>query len=128
MDSEVEKELKKLYSSRLKDKRQSKTKRRLKGEADPQSFSKILPNYFKESPQTLSKIDETRALIAWEKYVGESAAIYSRAVRVRSGTITVKVTNPLWMQQLYLLKEQILKHYRKDFPHLKIKSIYFTHE
>ena len=115
MDSEVEKELKKLYSSRLKDKRQSKTKRRLKGEADPQSISKILPSYFKESPQTLSKIDETRALIAWEKYVGESAAAQSQAVRIRGGTLTVKVQSPIWMQQLYLLKEKILLVFEKLF-------------
>lgn len=126
MDSELDKDLKKLYSSRLKDKRQSKSRRRLKGEADPQSISKILPTYFKESPQTLSKIDETRALIAWENYVGESAASQSQAVRLRAGTITVKVLSPIWMQQLLLLKENILRLYRRDFPQLKIKNIFFT--
>lgn len=126
MDSEVEKDLKKIYSSRLKDKRQSKSKRRLRGEADPQSFSKLLPNYFKENPKTLSKIDETRALIAWEKYVGESAANQSQATSLRSGTLTVKVGNPIWMQQLLLLKDKLLKLYRRDFPQLKIRNIYFT--
>ncbi|MBM4315925.1 MAG: DUF721 domain-containing protein [Deltaproteobacteria bacterium] len=126
MDSDSEKELKKIFSSRLKDKRQSKTKRRLRGEADPQAFGTLLPGYFKQSPNTITKIEETRALIAWEKYVGESAAQQSQAIRLRSGTLTVKVSNPIWMQQLLLLKEKILKLYRKDFPSLVIRSIYFT--
>jgi hypothetical protein len=126
MDSEVDKDLKELFRDRLKDKRQSKSKRRLKGEAAPQSISGILPTYFKQSPDTLKKIDETRALIAWEKYVGEAVATQSQAVKIRSGTLTVKVTSPLWMQQLLLLKERILKHYRKDFPQLRINNIFFT--
>lgn len=126
MVSDAEKDLKKLYSDRLKDKRQSKTKRRLRGEATPQPLGNLLPNYFDKSPQTLNKIEETRALIAWEKYVGESAAAHAQAIRLRAGTITVKVVSPLWMQQLSLLKDRILKHYRRDFPNLKVKNIFFT--
>jgi predicted nucleic acid-binding Zn ribbon protein len=126
MSSEVEKELKKLYADRLKDKRQSRTKRRARIEAEPQSLSRIIPNYFTKNPKTLSKIEETRALISWEKYVGESAASQSQAVRLRHGTLTVKVSSPIWMQQLSFLKERILRHYRKDFPNLKITNIFFT--
>lgn len=126
MGSDVEKHLRKIYSDRLKDKRQSKTKRRLRGEASPQPLGNLLPSYFDKSPQTLNKIEETRALIAWEKYVGESAATQSQAIRLRAGTLTVKVLSPLWMQQLSLLKDRILKNYRRDFPRLKIKNIFFT--
>ncbi len=126
MASEVEKDLKKLYADRLKDRRQSKTRRRLRAEASPQALTQLLPIYFDKSPQTLSKIEETRALISWEKYVGESAASQSQAVRLRAGTLTVKVLSPIWMQQLSLFKDRILKHYRRDFPNLKIRNIFFT--
>lgn len=121
-----EKELKKVYAARLKDKRQAKSRRRLRGEASPQSLLTLLPSYFGKNPETLSKIETSRALIAWSKYVGESAASQSQAVRLRGGTLTVKVVSPIWMQQLSLLKDKILKNYRRDFPSLKIKNIFFT--
>jgi len=120
-----EKELKRLYSDRLKDRRQSKSKRRLRGEASPQALSNLLPSYFSKNPETMTKIETSRALIAWSKYVGDSAAAQSQAIRLRAGTLTVKVTSPLWMQQLSLLKGKILQHYRRDFPGLKIKKYFF---
>jgi predicted nucleic acid-binding Zn ribbon protein len=126
MSSDAEKELKKIYADRLKDKRQSRTKRRQRIEAHPQALGRLLPAYFTQSPKTLAKIEENRALLAWEKYVGESAAAVSKAVRFRGGTLTVRVSSPLWMQQLLLLKERILKHYQKDFPGLQVRSIFFT--
>ncbi|MCX6102536.1 MAG: DUF721 domain-containing protein [Proteobacteria bacterium] len=125
MSSEIEKNLTKLYADRLKDKRQSRTKRRIRIEAGPQPLGIILPRYFNGSPQTLSKIEETRALISWEKYVGEAAATHSQAVRLRAGTLTVRVTSPIWMTQLSLLKNGILKKYKKDFPRLRIHNVFF---
>lgn len=119
-------ELKDLFQKRLKDRRQSRTRRRIRIDASPKAFNDILPDFFDESPNTMKKIEETRALIAWEKYVGKAAAQYSKAVRLVNGSLTVRVSDPLWMQQLLLLKQDFLRNYRKDFPKLGIQNIFFT--
>jgi predicted nucleic acid-binding Zn ribbon protein len=74
----------------------------------------------------MRRIDESRACLAWEALVGPSAARFSQALRVRQGTLIVRVPDPLWMQQLSLLKYELLKKYRAKFPQLQIKDIYFT--
>ena len=76
--------------------------------------------------QALKKIEETKALEAWADYVGPSAAEVSTALKVRSNTLIVKVTDPLWMQQLTFLKRDLLSRFKADFPKLRIRNIYFT--
>ena len=48
------------------------------------------------------------------------------AARIRSGTLTVIVRDPVWMQQLTFLKQGILAKYKQDFPKLGLHQIYFS--
>jgi predicted nucleic acid-binding Zn ribbon protein len=121
-----DKELMQLYRARLKDKSQSRSRRRRRLENTPQPFSELLGLLFKNDSEALRRIEESRALLAWPDCVGDCAARVSEALKLRSGTLIVWVRDPLWMQQLSLLKYELLKKYRESFPKLEIRDIYFT--
>jgi len=119
-------DLLKLFRQRRKDRVQSKTKRRKALESSLQPMGDLLGNYFQGNPEALKKIEETRALMAWETYVGSAAARVTQALRLRGNMLVVRVPDPLWMQQLSFLKHELIKKYAKDFPRLKIREIFFT--
>ena len=121
-----DKELMALYRSRLKDRAQSVTRRRRQIERPLQPFSELLTQYFGKNSEAMQKIEESRAILAWESFVGEAAARFSQAQRVRGDTLIVRVADPLWMQQLSLLKYELLKKYQAMFPRLQLTNIFFT--
>src|SRR3954464_9836067 len=108
MGRDEEKELAQLHRLRRRDRQQATTKRRRQGEDLPHSFASLLSAFFKADPEVLAQIEETKGLEAWPKYVGEAAARVSHASRIRNGTLTVIVRDPIWMQQLSFLKNGIL--------------------
>ena len=73
-------------------------------------------------------MQESKALEAWARYVGEAASKVSRAIRLRNGQLTVVVKDPMWMQQLSFLKNGIINRYKTEFPHLGIRDIYFSRQ
>src|SRR5262249_52493297 len=115
------------YRSRVKDFKYAKSRRKKALEMGPARLGEALLSFFqKESPQTLNKIEENRALLAWENYVGQVASKHTRALRIRQKTLVVLVQDSLWMQQLSLLKNELLKKSRRDFPKLGLNDIFFT--
>ena len=125
-EPDKEKELLELYRNRLRDRAQSRTRRRKAIESSPRKISALLPEFFAGDPEAVRRIEETKAILAWDALVGTVAARFSQALRVRNGTLTVRVKEPLWMQQLSMLKHELLKKYRLQFPKLGIKDIFFT--
>ncbi len=121
-----EKDFIELHRKRRRDRQQATTKRRRLGQEAPKPFSDLLKAFFQKDPEALAQIEETKALEAWAKYVGEAAARVSRASRARNGVLTVVVKDPVWMQQLSFLKQGILARYREDFPRLGLKNIFFS--
>lgn len=126
MDNEDEKRLLVIQNKRRRDRQQATTKRRRKGEEKPPVMADLLAAFFRSDPETLAQIEIRKALDAWPKYVGEAAARVSQGVRLHNGTLTVRVTDPVWMQQLSFLKHGIVAKYRQDFPKLAIRDIFFT--
>lgn len=125
-EKEDEKELLIIQRKRRRDRQQATTKRRRQGEELPNSFKSLLSAFFKADPEALQQIEESKAMEAWPRYVGEAASRVSTAARIRSGTLTVIVRDPVWMQQLSFLKQGILARYRLDFPKLGLTQIYFS--
>ncbi|NBX92038.1 MAG: DUF721 domain-containing protein [Proteobacteria bacterium] len=124
-DSKSEQELLELYKRRVSDRKKGLAARRKRHIARPQKANEILAAFFKDQPETLKKMDEARALLAWNRYVGPEAAPFSEAIKVNGHEIVVLVSDPLWMHQLVLLKNQILKLYKRDFPRLRIDNLFF---
>jgi hypothetical protein len=125
-DDKAEQELLKLQLKRRRDLQQATTKRRRLGQEAPKPFGDLLNVFFRKDPEILKQIEETRALEAWPNYVGEAAARVSKAARIRNGTLTVVIRDPLWMQQLSFLKQGIIRRYQADFPKLGIREIFFS--
>lgn len=119
-------ELAQLYYKRVRDNKQAKTRRRKSMEQIPKKMDMLLNEYFEEDSAALRQIEESRAVMAWPKYVGDSAALVSKARHIRNNTLIVAVSDPLWMQQLSLLKQVLLRRYRTDFPRVNIRDIFFT--
>jgi len=122
----TEAELLELLRTRQGDRRKERLGRRKKGSAAfPQKASDILNDFFKNEPQALRKMKESQAILKWPHYVGKEAAKVSKALKLRDQELIVLVSDGLWMHQLMLLKQEILKRYRKDFPELKIQQLFF---
>ena len=121
-----DRELLSLYLARKKDRAQATTRRRKQREATPLPVGDLLNDFFGKDPRALRRLEESRALLAWERFVGEVAARVCVAQRIRGNTLIVRVPDPLWMQQLSLLKQELLAKYREAFPRLRLNDIFFT--
>ena len=50
------------------------------------------------------RLSRYQAWLVWDKIVGEQIARRARPLRLREGVLEVRVDNPVWMQQLQMLK------------------------
>lgn len=73
-------------------------------------------------------LDETlsryQAWLIWDQVVGAQIANRARPLRFRQGILEIQVDHPVWMQQLQMMKPQILAKLRAQLPHADITDIY----
>ena len=82
-------------------------KRRRKTE-EPSTLGDILGRYLDQSGLR-PKIREQKILDVWDELVGKAIAEVTQPVRVRNRSLQVKVTHPVWMQQLQFHKKLIIQ-------------------
>jgi predicted nucleic acid-binding Zn ribbon protein len=70
-----------------------------------------------------SRLDEYRVFGQWEKSVGPVIARHARPQTVRGKKLTLVVDSPAWMQQLSLLKPEILEKVNRNLGKGAIKEI-----
>ena len=70
-----------------------------------------------------SRLDEYRVFGQWEKSVGPAIARHARPQTVRGKKLTLIVDSPAWMQQLSLLKPQIIEKVNRNLGKETIKDI-----
>lgn len=124
--TEEERRLQEIFLARRRDRAQLKSRRQKTIDAPLRKFDSLIEGMFQEDRQTLRKIEETRACLAWEQLVGPTAARFSHAQRMRGPQLVVKVSDPLWLTQLSLLKTELLQKYQTQFPQLGIRDIFFV--
>ncbi len=66
-----------------------------------------------------------RVFLAWKKLVGELLAERSHPVKLQNNVLFVGVQNSAWMQELILLKADILDKYKSQFGE-DLQDIVFT--
>ncbi len=66
-----------------------------------------------------------QAVECWSEVVGKKIAENSRAVKVESGVLWVKVRNSVWLQHLSMLKKQIMWKINEYTGYNSIRDIYF---
>lgn len=70
------------------------------------------------------QISRHQAWLIWDQLVGKQIAARARPQRLRRGVLEVRVDHPVWMQQLHLLKPQILRKINARLPTAGITDIY----
>jgi len=70
------------------------------------------------------KLEEYRVWLVWEACVGPQIASQARPLRLRDGVLEVRVSQPVWMQQLQLLKPQLLAKLNQRLDSAPLKDIY----
>tara|TARA_Y100001970_G_C14093409_1_gene781278 strand:+ start:623 stop:898 length:276 start_codon:yes stop_codon:yes gene_type:complete len=72
-----------------------------------------------------SAINQEAAIILWEEAVGEVVSSVTKAERVESGTLTVKVETAVWRQELHMQKEEVINKINKKIGTKAIREIRF---
>ena len=66
-------------------------------------FDKMIKKYGLES-----QVRQHEALFLWEKVVGENIAKHSKTEKISYGKLIVKVDSPVWRNELFFQKAEIL--------------------
>jgi hypothetical protein len=71
-----------------------------------------------------TRLQQYRALVVWDEVVGPQIAARTRPEKIRDGVLEVCVDQPTWMQQLQLLKPQILAKLNARLGDAPLREIY----
>ena len=81
--------------------------------------------------QSLKRFDLSQRLDAygvwpiWNDVVGKTIARNAQPEKIRNGTLFVKVTSPVWMQQLQFMKEMIVDKINQRLNCAAVKNLFF---
>lgn len=81
--------------------------------------------------QSLKRLDLTPRLEEygiwpiWNEVVGKAIANNAQPEKIRNGTLFVKVSSPVWMQQLQFMKEMIAEKLNQRLKSDAVKTIFF---
>ncbi|WP_303722365.1 DUF721 domain-containing protein [Malonomonas rubra] len=70
------------------------------------------------------RLSRYQVWMIWDQVVGKQIANRARPLRFRQGILEVQVDHPVWMQQLQMLKPQILAKLHAQLPKADITDIY----
>jgi Dna[CI] antecedent DciA-like protein len=72
-----------------------------------------------------ARLDEYGVWPIWNEVVGKTIAKNAQPEKIRNGTLIVKVTSPVWMQQLQFMKEMIVQKLNHRLKNDTVKSVFF---
>src|ERR1043166_4717238 len=72
------------------------------------------------------RLDEYGIWPVWNEVVGKPVARNAQPERIRNGTLFVKITSPVWMQQLQYMKEMIADNINQRLKAEVVKNIFFV--
>jgi predicted nucleic acid-binding Zn ribbon protein len=94
---------------------------------DPQidRLGEVLDHSLKRFALSL-RLDEYRVWPIWNDTVGATVARNAQPEKIRNGTLFVKVTSPVWMQQLQYMKEMIAEKLNQRLKSEVVRNIFFV--
>ncbi|HZD39211.1 MAG TPA: DUF721 domain-containing protein [Terriglobales bacterium] len=72
-----------------------------------------------------SRLNEYGVWPIWDEVVGPTVARNAQPEKIRNGTLFVKVTSTVWMQQLQYMKDVILEKLNQRLGSVIVKKIFF---
>lgn len=73
-----------------------------------------------------ARLDEYGVWPIWNEIVGKPIARNAQPEKIRNGTLFVKVSSPVWMQQLQYMKEAIADKLNQRLRAKVVKNIFFV--
>src|SRR3712207_1638704 len=73
-----------------------------------------------------ARLDEYGVWPVWNEVVGAPIARNAQPEKIRNGTLFVRVTSPVWMQQLQYMKEMIVEKLNQRLRANVVKNIFFV--
>lgn len=73
----------------------------------------------------VARLDEYGVWPIWNEVVGAVIARNAQPEKIRNGTLFVKVSSPVWMQQLQFMKEMIASKLNQRLKGEIVKNIFF---
>ena len=73
-----------------------------------------------------TRLDDYGVWPIWNDIVGLTIARNAQPEKIRNGTLFVKVTSPVWMQQLQYMKEMIAEKLNQRLKADIVKNIFFV--
>ena len=72
-----------------------------------------------------SRLDDYGVWPIWQEVVGKVIARNAQPEKIRNGTLFVKVSSPVWMQELQFMKEMIAEKLNQRLKNEVVKTIFF---
>ena len=72
-----------------------------------------------------SALNQENAVILWGAVVGKTVSSVTKAERVESGTLIVRVETSVWRQELHMQKNEIINKINKKIGTTAIRDIRF---
>jgi len=73
-----------------------------------------------------SRLSEYGVWPIWNNVVGPTVARNAQPEKIRNGILFVKVTSPVWMQQLQYMKDLIVEKLNQRLGNARVKKIFFV--
>jgi len=99
--------------------------RKKKNQSRLQSIGDILFSSFK-GKGVAAKIEENSLIKLWPKAVGQQIVLQTQPDCLKNGTLFVKTTSSVWVQQLHFMKEEILQKLNDLAGKIAVKDIRFS--
>jgi hypothetical protein len=94
-------------------------------QANLQKLGNILQGVLKKHNITIDS-EEQRLLEIWNKAVGTQISAHTRPEKLKRNTLFVKVSSSVWMQQLHILKSEIIEKINQLLGKELVKNIHFS--
>lgn len=89
-----------------------------------ESFGSVLEQSLKRL-DLVARLDEYAVWPIWNEVVGPVIARNAQPQKIRNGTLFVKVSSPVWMQQLQFMKDMIAGKLNHRLKGEIVKNIFF---
>ena len=99
--------------------------RKKKNQSRLQSIGEILFSSFK-GKGVAAKIEENSLIKLWPKAVGQQIVLQTQPDCLKNGTLFIKTTSSVWVQQLHFMKEEILQKLNELAGKITVKDIRFS--
>jgi hypothetical protein len=93
--------------------------------APPERLGTVLDQSIKRLDLS-GRLDEYGIWPVWNDTVGITIARNAQPEKIRNGTLFVKVSSPVWMQQLQYMKEMIAEKLNQRLRAEIVKNIFFV--